>query len=154
DLGRTWDITIAHFSGEPNQSDRYILVFWNITGIVELQESLRRSETMSAMGTIVAGVAHEVRNPLFGISATLDAFAEELCQPGYEECAAALRGEVERLRKVMQELLEYGKPSTLNIQRGSLATIINEAISHRSLPGVRIVTVIPADLPDLLADRD
>ena len=152
ELGRTWDITIAHFSGE--ESERYILVFWNITGIVELQESLRRSETMSAMGTIVAGVAHEVRNPLFGISATLDAFAEELSRPGYQECAAALRTEVNRLGKVMQELLEYGKPSTLNIQRGSLATIVREAIAYGKMPGVTIKTVIPADLPDLLADRD
>jgi signal transduction histidine kinase len=121
---------------------------------VELQESLRRSETMSAMGTIVAGVAHEVRNPLFGISATLDAFHEELSQPGYQDCADALRTEVKRLQKVMQELLEYGKPSTLNIQRGGLETIVKEAIAHRKMAGVTVETFIPADLPDLLADRD
>src|SRR5436190_18152685 len=105
DLGRTWAITTTRSDGN------CILVLWSISGIVELQESLRRSETMSAMGTLVAGVAHEVRNPLFGISATLDAFAEELSRPGYEECSAALRSEVQRLTHLMQELLEYGRPA-------------------------------------------
>ena len=152
--GRTWDITISHFPGSIDQAEKYILVLWNITGIVELQESLRRSETMSAMGTLVAGVAHEVRNPLFGISATLDAFADELNQPNLLDCSSALRTEVTRLQKVMQELLEFGKPSTLDIQRGRLATIVDDAIAYRMLPGVSVATDIPEDLPDLFADRD
>lgn len=151
--GRTWDITIDHFSAEKDHSERYILVLWNITGIVELQESLRRSETMSAMGTIVAGVAHEVRNPLFGLSATLDAFADELSQPGYKECAAALRAEVNRLAQLMQELLEYGKPSALNVERGSLDAVIREAIDHRAPSEVVIENAVAADLPALLMDR-
>ena len=153
ELGSTWDITVAHFAGDEDEAERYILVFWNITGIVELQESLRRSETMSAMGTIVAGVAHEVRNPLFGISATLDAYAEELSRPGYQECVAALRAEVERLRQVMQELLEYGKPAALNIARGSLSKVIEEARAHCARQGVKVELSLADDLPDLLMDR-
>ena len=145
DLGRTWDITVTHSDGE------CILVLWSISGIVELQDSLRRSETMSAMGALVAGVAHEVRNPLFGMSATLDAFAEELSKPGYVECATALRTQVDRLHNLMNELLEYGKPSAPDIQRCKLATIVDNAIAQR---GVRVMTKIPDDLPDVLADRD
>jgi len=151
--GRTWDINIAYFSDERDRAERYILVFWNITGTVELQESLRRSETMSAMGKIVAGVAHEVRNPLFGISATLDAFAEELSRPGYTECAAALTGEVKRLTNLMQDLLEYGKPSALHIERGNLHDIIEEVAHHHAQSGIVIANDVPDRLPALLMDR-
>jgi PAS domain S-box-containing protein len=129
--GRTWDITVTDFSTPHEGETRFILVMWEITGIVELQESLRRSETMSAMGNLVAGVAHEVRNPLFGISATLDAYHEEMSMPGYAECGATLRQEVNRLIYLMQELLEYGKPGAMSIERGSIEEVVARAIESR-----------------------
>jgi len=155
--GRTWDIIVSHFSAPNDGSERFILVLWEITGIVELQESLRRSETMSAMGTLVAGVAHEVRNPLFGISATLDAFQEEMSQPGYAECGATLRQEVNRLIHLMQELLEYGKPPALTIERGNIIEVVREAVESRrpaaQAAGVELRTTLTAAMPTLLMDR-
>lgn len=155
--GRTWDITITHFSTPNDGSERFILVLWEITGIVELQESLRRSETMSAMGTLVAGVAHEVRNPLFGISATLDAYHEEMSQPGYVECGATLRQEVNRLIHLMQELLEFGKPGALSIERGSIEDVVRNAVESRQkaapVEQVAIQNDVSVGMPTLLMDR-
>jgi PAS domain S-box-containing protein len=155
--GRTWDITVTHFSTPDDGATRFILVMWEITGIVELQESLRRSETMSAMGNLVAGVAHEVRNPLFGISATLDAYHEEMSKPGYAECGATLRQEVNRLIYLMQELLEYGKPGALSIERGSIEEVVARAIESRQqaarASGVGVVTGIDHGTPTLLMDQ-
>jgi PAS domain S-box-containing protein len=152
--GDTWELSIAHFRTPDSEAVRFILVFWDTTGVVELQESLRRSETMSAMGTIVAGVAHEVRNPLFGISATLDAYEEELSDPSIAPCAAALRSEVSRLKHLMQELLDYGKPGMLTIEKGDIGRVLRSAIEGRSSrhPSVQFVTSIPATLPPLLMD--
>ncbi|HXH39646.1 MAG TPA: PAS domain S-box protein, partial [Thermoanaerobaculia bacterium] len=155
--GRTWDIIVSHFSTPNDGSERFILVLWEITGIVELQESLRRSETLSAMGTLVAGVAHEVRNPLFGISATLDAFHEEMSQPGYAECGATLRQEVNRLIHLMQELLEYGKPPALTIERGNIHEVVRYAVESRRAAahaaGVEIRNDVTSGMPTLLMDR-
>jgi PAS domain S-box-containing protein len=152
--GRTWDLNVAHFRTREDEAERFILVFWDTSSVVELQESLRRSETMSAMGTIVAGVAHEVRNPLFGISATLDAFDEELRQPGYAVCADALRSEVNRLKRLMQELLDYGKPGMLTVEKGNVADVLRNAIEKRVTrqSSVRVITSIPPSLPPLFMD--
>lgn len=148
--GRTWDISITHFATPAEGADRFILVFWEITGIVELQESLRRSETLSAMGALVAGVAHEVRNPLFGMSATLDAYEEELSRPEYEMFQRTMRREVRRLTDLMQELLEYGKPSVLSLERGSVPEVIDEAIESR-LAAARAAEV---EIQNLVEEED
>ncbi len=131
----TWDLTATIVDGSraagprPEVPPRVLVVGRDITGLVVLQESLRKSETMAAMGAIVAGVAHEVRNPLFGISATVDALEATLTEtPAYREYAAILGTEVGRLTTLMSELLEYGRPTRLELAPGSVSDVIEEAV--------------------------
>jgi signal transduction histidine kinase len=123
---------------------------------LELEASLRRAETMSAMGSLVAGVAHEVRNPLFGISSVLDAmearFASEHDSPRY---LAVLREQVDRLTRLMQELLEFGKPYGPDRTRAALADVIDEVARDpaRSNGAVHFVRDVAPELPPILMDR-
>lgn len=97
--------------------------------LVENQELLRQSERMSAIGALVAGVAHEVRNPLFGISATVDALEVELGEGAdVEEYMKALRSDVSRLSRLMHDLLEYGRPQRLTAHEQSLLPVVAEAV--------------------------
>lgn len=94
-----------------------------------LQASLRRSETMSAMGALVAGVAHEVRNPLFGISSILDAMDARLgAREEYQRYVSVLRGQLDRLAELMRELLEYGRPQSLELSPGSTEDVVALAV--------------------------
>ncbi|MBB3826116.1 sensor histidine kinase [Xanthomonas arboricola] len=92
----------------------------------KLQAELRRSEAMAAIGALMAGVAHEVRNPLFGISSTLDAMEAGSNHVGGRH-REVLRREVRRLNKLMTDLLEYGRPPTDTFASGRLGTVIAEA---------------------------
>lgn len=95
-----------------------------------LQASLRRTETMSAMGALVAGVAHEVRNPLFGILSILEAMDARFgAHQEYQRYFTILREQAERLNRLMRELLEYGRPPERDLTEGSMAELLTEALA-------------------------
>jgi PAS domain S-box-containing protein len=121
-LGSPW------FRGEGEAPWR-VVTFRDVTDFTAMQSQLRRARAMEAMGSLVAGVAHEVRNPLFSISATVDALESELgTRPEFPECAALLRSQVDRLNQLMRDLLDYGKPSMLRRGPTRLAEVVRRAV--------------------------
>jgi len=138
---------------------RVIAVARDVTQRKEMEEALRRSETMSAMGALVAGVAHEVRNPLFGITATIDAFEAEFGSgEGAAEYMTTLRNDVGRLSRLMHDLLEYGRPQTLEPHLQNLRPLLAETL-RICAPRVRerhveIREDIAPDLPEVSVDTD
>ncbi|HEX7182312.1 MAG TPA: ATP-binding protein [Thermoanaerobaculia bacterium] len=156
--GRTWDVSLSSVTS-PDGQKGVVAVARDITDLVRLQESLRRSETMSAMGALVAGVAHEVRNPLFGISATLDAFASRFKRrTEYRPYMNILQGEVARLSELMQTLLDYGKPVRLVVAPERPEEVMRAAVAACSplaaKAGVEIAETADPDLPPLTVDRN
>lgn len=79
------------------------------------QDDMQRQATMSRMGELVAGVAHEVRNPLFALSSALDALRQRLgTHPDFARYAPLISGQVDRLSALMGDLLDFGRPAALN----------------------------------------
>ena len=127
--GKTWAITLYHINEFGSVGERAILITQDITKRAELEASLRQSEMMSLLGSLVAGVAHEVRNPLFGISSILDAFETRFSdRTEYLRYTNVLRDEIGRLTILMEELLEYGKPF-----RGELYLVAIDEMITRSI---------------------
>jgi PAS domain S-box-containing protein len=155
--GRIWSVRVTRREHDPSDRVAAIVVAWEITQLLELQQSLRRSETLAAMGSLVAGVAHEVRNPLFGISATVDAFEPELGEKGLDDFVAALREQVDRLTQLMTDLLEYGKPPRFIFSRTDLRNIVPQAIRsvtpQAAQKQVSIDTSFAADVPEVMLDK-
>jgi PAS domain S-box-containing protein len=156
--GRTWDVTGSVTGGEEGLPTRIIVVVRDLTAMVALQASLRRNETMSVMGSLVAGVAHEVRNPLHVITATLDAFEARFgAREEFARYVGTMRGELERMTRLMQDLLAYGRPSTPERVPVALAAVVAEAFHacgalarrHKT----RLVNLVSEDLPPAAMDQ-
>lgn len=124
-----------------------------------MEAALRRGETMSMMGSLVAGVAHEVRNPLFGIAATLDAFEAEFGGgEDVSEYLTTLRNDVSRLSRLMHDLLDYGRPQQLERRVQSIRPVVAEAIrvcaALTKEKGIEIREEIADNLPYVSINAD
>jgi signal transduction histidine kinase len=153
--GGTWDVA-ANLVSHLGQGERAIVVARDITRMVELQERVGREERMTAMGSLVAGVAHEVRNPLFGISGTLETLSARLGPNAtFDKYFAMLKRDVARLRSLMQDLLDYGKPARLALAPTDLEAVVAEAIRacEPLAEGRRVAVEIPDGLPAVSMDR-
>jgi signal transduction histidine kinase len=126
---RSWDIAANWYRNPDDHAPRAIVALRETTTIVKLQESVRRGEQLAALGELVAGVAHEVRNPIFGMQLTLDAL-EALLPPDQDmsDLVVVLRRWLDRLNRLMESLLAYGRPWSFDLKEGDLAGVIAMAL--------------------------
>lgn len=158
ETAKTWALTIYLINEFGSVGERAILIAQDISKRVELEASLRQSEMMSLLGSLVAGVAHEVRNPLFGISSILDAFETRFSdRTEYKRYTDVLRDEIGRLTVLMEELLEYGKPFRGELYVVSLeemiARCIRACVPTAEVANVMIDSDFSPSLPRVKIDR-
>ncbi|MCP5120058.1 MAG: GHKL domain-containing protein [bacterium] len=115
-----------------------------------LETELRRQDRLAALGKAVAGVAHEIRNPLNSIKLTLELLDRRLKKGTVQrnEVAGAV-GEVDRLDEIVARLLAFGRPALADRRVQDLAPLVRQAVSLVREPSRRRdVQIAIDDVPD------
>jgi len=108
----------------------HVVIFQDVTDVVEMERELRRSERLAAVGQLSASMAHEIRNPLAAISGSI----QMLRLGGHDGRGAqesrrlmdiVLR-ETDRLNRLLTEFLEYARPGPLRLE----ALPVEEAVAE------------------------
>ncbi len=97
--------------------------------IREKQEELIRSEKLAIIGELATGIAHEVRNPLSGIAIALEMMRDDTTNPEHAQTCADILQEIDRLDRIIRELLKLGRPSRLNLIECSPNEIVDRVLS-------------------------
>jgi signal transduction histidine kinase len=114
-----------------------------------LRTELRRSERLAALGKLLAGVAHEVRNPLAGIRGITQLWRRGLGlgEEGFDH----LIDEVDRLEGIVSRLLQFSRADAQDLAPGDLNTVAAEAArlaeDRAREQGIRIELVLEPALP-------
>ncbi|HWC66299.1 MAG TPA: ATP-binding protein, partial [Thermoanaerobaculia bacterium] len=98
-----------------------------------LEEARLEDRRLSELGTVAAGLAHEIRNPLHAIGLTLQNLEERF--PSEEERFAGARSEVRRLDRLVSDFLLYARPLPLRAEDVALPAFLREACALAAMEG-------------------
>lgn len=106
-----------------------LFILRDVSEMKRLQAEARRNDRLTALGNLAAGVAHEIRNPLSTIKGVATYIAKRMRPGGREEEAAmTMIAEVDRLNRVVSELLEFARPGAVTTVRSDLREVVNRAL--------------------------
>jgi two-component system sensor histidine kinase PilS (NtrC family) len=107
-----------------------ILIFQDITKLVEMEEKVRRQEQLAVVGSLAAGIAHEIRNPLASLSGSIQVLQGELDLKGDDKhLMDIVVRETDRLNTIISEFLEYARPQTAHAEMILLLPLLDETIT-------------------------
>jgi signal transduction histidine kinase len=125
------------------------------------QEQLAQSRKIAAIGTLTAGVAHELNNPINNIVLTAEALEEEFPQLSHDEILAMIRDilkESERVSVIVRDLLDFSRTERPEVEWLSIADILWDTQkmvrNQLLLSGIQEEMEVPSDLPQIRGDRE
>ncbi len=127
--------------------------------IKETQRYLNESEKLASLGKMAAALAHEIKNPLGAITNSLGVLDKysSLAEDDLELVGIVER-EIERLNKLVEDFLDFARPSNLNRKKTDINLLIDETLSllklDRIIERININKSLDSDIPDLMLDRN
>lgn len=127
----------------------------------ELREAhikeVQHLDRLATVGELAAGVAHEIKNPLAGISAIIQNISRETISEERKEIFEEIHKQIQRIDRVMRNLLQFARPQTPHFELTDVNDCLESAMlllsSQRSGSGINIVKDLSPNIPPINVDR-
>jgi two-component system cell cycle sensor histidine kinase/response regulator CckA len=101
----------------------------DITERKHLEEQLVRSQKMESIGTLAAGIAHEVGNPLTSISSIVQVIQRTTTDQFAREKLELVKDQISRISRIIRDLVDFSRPSNYELQATSVNKILQDAVN-------------------------
>ncbi len=136
-----------------------VLIMRDLTQIRTLEDAIRRADRLSMVGTMAAGLAHEIKNPLGGIKGAAQLLKRELeAESPLIEYPQVMIREAERVNRIIEELLDLSRPQRALSSEVNIGQIINEIVLLQrqafAEKKVKFIIYLDPSIPSILGNRN
>jgi signal transduction histidine kinase len=129
----------------------YLGAHRDITKQKQLEQQLMHSQKMESLGTLAAGIAHEVGNPLASISSIVQVILRTTADNQTKEKLALVGSQIHRITKIIRDLVDFSRPPNYQVQATDLGKILLESVEiakhAKKAKNISFSTHIPPTLP-------
>ncbi len=131
----------------------------DITQLKQLETKIRQNQRLADLGTLAAGMAHEIRNPLSAIKTFVALLPHKIKKPGFlDKFQTTVQREINRLNTLIEELLELARPPKYNFKPANIVQLIEQSLdlmeADLNEKGIQIKQTVSEHLPPVMADEN
>jgi PAS domain S-box-containing protein len=136
-----------------------LMVLTDITALKRLQQQIRRSDRLASLGTLSAGMAHEIKNPLVSIKTFAQLLPERYQDSDFRETFSSLIGhEIDRIDSLVNQLLRFARPAKPHLKPMHVHEVLEKSlllVGHRLYQKeIKLTRSWDADVDTIRADAD
>jgi PAS domain S-box-containing protein len=147
------DTTIVPFLDGHGKPRQYLAIRYDITARKNAEAQLREQAALAQLGQLAAVVAHEVRNPLAGLRASLQVI-DTRCEPRDRSAIAAMIQRIDGLNDKVEDLLLFARPKPPRVQPVDVKAVMREVVASAQISTGRSGLPIPISGDDVMASAD
>lgn len=147
------------FRGQQQQILGALIVLTDITALKRLEQQIRRSDRLASLGTLSAGMAHEIKNPLVSIKTFAQLLPERYNDSDFRTTFSNLIGhEIDRIDGLVNQLLRFARPAKPLLKPMHVHDVLEKSlqlIGHRLYQKeIKLSRFWRADVDTIRADAD
>lgn len=136
-------------------SNLNLTIFRDITDKIKMEDQLRKSDTLSVVGQLAAGIAHEIRNPMTALKGFIQ-LLEDTIKEDHSMYFSVIKSELNRIDSIINEFLVLAKPHQLKYMDKNIVQIVKETIELLSpqavLHNVQFNIEIKGNIPNIYCE--
>lgn len=154
-------IPVALASAYFDSSDRHgggsIVLIYDLTQIKRLESNVQRADRLTSIGTMAAGMAHEIKNPLQSIKTFSQLLPDRFEDPDFRKTfVEVVPPEVQRIDTIVSRLLDFARPRPVCFAPQNLITIIKDVLAllenQIRKHGIEVLLDFPVEIREVTAD--